>query len=492
MRGILKRTGTRAWIFSLTIHCCLVGSLAFVALTIAPRFDDYPTVWMEDRSPHPDVVVTRQVRVESNFDALNEHHDLPLPAITDVTNLLSNHESPEEADETTSSARKRFDESSFNNARDLIASGSGWYQGSGTNGKESGGSLGLDADGEALELDDKSINFEAERDSIEKSLRWLAYHQEIDGRWMPQPGSTEGNAFETTALAALAMLLNRHSEKVGAYRDPIKSSLQWLKAHQRDDGSFFDDGAAVATAIDFENNFLGAFVLCEAARSARVPDTRDAAQRAIRYCIQIQWNNRSKLRNHRCWYVLALKSAMEGKLHLDPDAFIDAMPNSSIERNWPFRISNGDPWQLTRIRYYHNADRCSQSCAGPCPWCRMRSRSALYFLDHAYSSPSAGPFRDLSRTFVKAHGPPTWDHSENSVDLLTWFDGSIAAMRSGGDAYRVWRAKLVETLFAHQCKERSDDEGSWPAAGPLSARLGRSGQTALACLCLCAHLGRSR
>src|SRR5579862_5265976 len=147
--------------------------------------------------------------------------------------------------------------------------GGGWGGGHGTGiGNDTGpghGSFGNRNGGGRRLMVKRHGGSKATENTCDSGLNWLAYHQYADGHF-------GGNGIEETGLSLLAFLGAGHSEKVGEYKSNVKQAVSWLIAQQRENGQI-----GVTT---FEHA-VGTMALSEAAAMSNIPNTRDAAQRAI-------------------------------------------------------------------------------------------------------------------------------------------------------------------------------------------------------------------
>ena len=83
--------------------------------------------------------------------------------------------------------------------------------------------------------------------------------------------------------------------------------------------------------------------------------------------------------------------------------------------------------------------------------------------------------------------PPVWDPTGGSIDLIYWYDGTLALREVGRSAWDTWLPRLQEALLPAQRKDGVNN-GSWDPIGAWGYEGGRVYATAIAAMTL-AHAG---
>jgi len=324
-------------------------------------------------------------------------------------------------------------------------------------------------------------------DAVDLGLHWLAYHQEADGHWDAKKYSADVKTDTAcTGFALLAFLGAGHTERSGAYKGNVQRAVAWLKSKQDADGLLWDinDDQAHHRAKGYPGA-IATLALVEAAGMACIPDTKSAAQKAIRYCTEKHQQGEGSERGGwryapkspgdlsvTGWYIMALKSAKMARLDVDPAAFSGAIKFlDSVEKKDAGPGSGYGP----PSHYWYMPDN-----------------------EHAFTAHRLGAIGNLARQFlgwkrdelqasvewfVNKGGVPEYGANGEKVDLYYWYYGSMCLFQQGGDIFERWNKAMLGVLVPNQCKQ-GDDAGSWNPAGDYSTEWGRVGQTALSCLCL--------
>ena len=356
-------------------------------------------------------------------------------------------------------------------------SGGGWGGGKGTGvGNDSGsgrGSFGNRGGGGRKLMVKRHGGSKQTENAVDGALRWLAYHQETDGHWDSKKYGSKGAVDEAdTGFALLAFLGAGHSEKVGEYKDNVRRGVAWLKSKQAANGSISQSYSIAITAM----------ALAEAAAMANVPDTRDAAQKAITYCTEIHqfgegsdklgWRYGPKSEGDLSvtgWFIMALKSAKVAGLHVDAAAFDGGIKFlDTVE----IKGVGGDPGYAPPSMYSYMAK------GGGTP--RL---TAIGCLCRQFMGWKKDDLQSSVEGFVAKGGVPAWAGNGDHIDLYYWYYGTLCTFQQGGEMWKKWNEALKKALTDNQRRD-GDDTGSWDPVGAFSEQWGRVGQTAIGALCL--------
>ncbi len=167
--------------------------------------------------------------------------------------------------------------------------------------------------------------------AVERGLKWLAEHQDSDGRWtlhrFAQAGNCKGQCANPgtrsdvagTALAILPFLGAGYTHKQGKYKRAVHRGLNWLVENQQPDGSFRDIGVGNMYA-----HGQATIVLCETLAMTKDKKLAKPAQRSIDYIIRAQhgaggWRYTPEMPGDTSvlgWQVMALRSAQTAELNV--------------------------------------------------------------------------------------------------------------------------------------------------------------------------------
>jgi hypothetical protein len=318
---------------------------------------------------------------------------------------------------------------------------------------------------------------------VDAALRWLANHQEPDGRWDVVKYGGKKADVACTGLALLAFLGAGHTEKVGKYKKNVKLAVAWLKKVQAADGKYYVNGET--HGIGYHHSIAG-LGMAEAAGMARVPDTVASAQRGINYSIdkhqkgegssKLGWRYQPKQNTNDIsvsgWFIMQLKSAKVAGLQVDPAGFDGAIKFlDSVEQK-----GGGGGGGASFGAGGHRYGYTSPQNVGV-------RRTAIGCLGRQFLGWKRDQLQGGVEWFVNQGGVPTWGANGGSVDLYYWYYGTLCVFQQGGDVWKRWNESMKKALVDNQ-RRGGDEDGSWDPVGAYAGYWGRVGQTALGCLCL--------
>ncbi|HZL35548.1 MAG TPA: hypothetical protein VFC78_09575 [Tepidisphaeraceae bacterium] len=312
-------------------------------------------------------------------------------------------------------------------------------------------------------------------EAVDKALRWLADHQEEDGRWTlifddrrrkRQRGQHD---MALTGLPILAFLAQDHRpNKAGPYRDTVARGLDYLVGQQLPDGDL--RGPLRGGGADQGNMYdhgIAAYAMAEAAIMTGDPRYTDAALRAARFIIAAQneetggWRyapNQPGDTSVFGWQVMALKSAERIGFQI-PEHAIDGI------HKYMFLASGGKHHMLAG---YLPHDGPSGPMTAQLAFSRMLMGQRL----------NDGEMNEASEYLSRQ--PP----NAGNADLYYWYYASLCMSQMRTDAWDAWNKKTRDTLIALQ-KPDGHRGGYWDIANvPRADRAGRVFTTSLATLTL--------
>jgi hypothetical protein len=298
---------------------------------------------------------------------------------------------------------------------------------------------------------------------------WLARHQSADGSWDPDPaahpcGCLAGEVrptlgkVGTTGLALLAFLAQGETHKTPRYGKVVRAGLKFLKAAQREDGSFVaPEGPAWV-----REHALATLAMTEAYAMTQSPLFKAAAQNAVECARRLHepgagWSatgppGPTDLET-TVWATVALRSARTGGLEVDPGVFAEVL-------EWTGRVTNPATGIVP-------ADGLSEGAA-----------SAGVAITRIFCG--VDPDDDL---LMRLLGPATRSYprvqpGDGSLDVLHLYLGRLLWWTLPG-ARKIWPPEGERADGAPLWRDRGPcNEGS--AAFFAAGGLGRIGETALA------------
>jgi len=360
--------------------------------------------------------------------------------------------------------------------------GGGWGGGNGTGtgvGTGSGhGSFGARNGGGRKLMVMKHGGTKATESAVDKALEWLAKHQEADGHW---DGAKYGTAKTCdTALAGFALLAflgAGHTEKVGKYRDNVSRGIEWLIKKQADNGCLASKGESIGY-----NHSIAGMALAEAAGMGRTSFTKEAAQKALEYSVNIHqagegsdkkgWRYKAQSAigdlSNSGWFVMQLKSGKVAGLKVPHGGFEGAEWFLNHVEDKAFAKDAQDPYDNGRHRYgYTGGNEVTAR------------RTAIGILCRQFMGVKPEELQGGVNWFVEKGGIPR----KEKIELYYWYYGTLCTFQQGGDIWKKWNEALKPALLETQCKG-GDNDGSWDPAEKYGTDWGRVGQTALSAMCL--------
>jgi hypothetical protein len=170
--------------------------------------------------------------------------------------------------------------------------------------------------------------------SIDMGLQFLARYQQADGRWSLEGFGEEVQLSSDTAATALALLAFQgagRTHREHEYKDNVRAGLDFLLAHQRENGDLFlalDDNRNASVWL--YSHALATIALCEAYGMTQDPELRIPAQKAIDFIVEAQHKERGGWRyspgvnsdtSVSGWMMMALKSGELANLTVPKETY---------------------------------------------------------------------------------------------------------------------------------------------------------------------------
>lgn len=340
----------------------------------------------------------------------------------------------------------------------------------------------------------------ASEKAVNDGLRWLARHQADNGSWSNRclghsteskcdrssPCSGTGGAYDMalTGLALLAFQAGGHYAFNGNnYSDVVRKGLDWMVAQQRPDGGLLRPGTPQAGAFYQQYMYehgMATFALAEACAVANVAggpaqdSYRQATEKAVGFIYRMQhddggWRYSDDLRapsdtSVTGWQVLALKSAKEAGVTIDPKC-IDKI------RVFFVNHATGENGRTG----YQGRSISTEATTGV----GMLARQFLL------NEPDGPLVRDAAR-YLAGYAERMWTDRtlrRRDRDYYLWYNCALAMFQAGGEPWQRWNRVVRDTIIELQ-EHSGCADGSWGPDARWGSAGGRIYTTALAALTL--------
>jgi hypothetical protein len=342
--------------------------------------------------------------------------------------------------------------------------------------------------------------------AVDAALRWLVHHQRADGSWdgdgwtaqcgrgqsLPAcagPGANAGAAQTDVALTALSLmaLLGQGDPGVGPYQASVTAGLRWLRGQQRDDGGFGTlepDGRFASEWMTYPQP-LATIALCEAYALTGDAELRQAARRAVDFCLLAQnpglgWKYGVKPgRNDTAvtgWMVAALRAGERAGFEVPAEALQGA-------RSWFARATDGNG----HVGYETPGGGSAFLAPNDGKYDQVPAMTAVAL----HARLDMGEARETealtqAATILSAN-KPTWSATgTRTVNFYYWYHGTNAMFQVGAEPWARWSDSLQAVLLPTQ-RDAGCEAGSWDPVGEWCLSGGRVYATAINALTLQAY-----
>ena len=337
--------------------------------------------------------------------------------------------------------------------------------------------------------------------SVLRGLRWLAAHQDDDGRWdadgfmKHDDPSAEvcdgpGNAVHDvgcTALALLAFLGENNTTRSGPYRAVVRRGVGWLRKQQQRSGLI---GGRMSHDFVYDHA-IAAYALCEAYGLSRSKLLERPAQSALNYLESHRnsygvWRYQPRDQDNDIsvtgWAVMAYESGKFFGLQVNEDAlrtcevFLDQVSDSTGRHG--YRVAGEGS---SRKPGRHGADF-------PTDQTHALTAVGLFCRFFLGQDPKEQPRMRAAAALLNTL-PPAWDERTGRIDHYYWYYATYALFQMGGGEWRRWRKAIEQVVPRNQHQEASQQNlfGSWDPVGAWGEDGGRVYSTAILTLTMQAN-----
>ena len=334
--------------------------------------------------------------------------------------------------------------------------------------------------------------------ALKDGLEWLRWHQSPDGSWdcdgftsncgkvgsgvCDSPGESLHDV-GMTGCALLAFMGDGNTTRSGPYKEQVTKGIKWIRETQDPDNGLI--GEKIGHSYMY-NHGIATLALTEAYYFSKNPLLRGTAQKAINFVTTARnpygaWrydsppigDNDTSVTG---WMIFALKSAEEGGLKIDSEAYVGAM-------SWFDEVT--DP--ATGRTGYDTIGSPSSRIDGindHFPTEKGEGMTAVALLCRFFlgQDPTKDDIMVKSADLMRKT-LPEWDPDGFGCDMYYWYYGSYAMYQMGGKHWKAWNEALKKAILPSQRKD-GDFKGSWDPVGPWGFSGGRVYSTALCTLCL--------
>jgi hypothetical protein len=369
---------------------------------------------------------------------------------------------------------------------------------------------GIASERVGAELDSKARGVAGREPALAKARSWLEAHQSPDGRWDSDGfmancdhvgtgkcsgAGQPGNDVAVTGLALLAFLAGSSTTKEGPQQEAVARGIRWLVEQQDPDQGLLGEQSGKQFMY---NHAIGTLALCEAYYFSKEPELKRPAQDAVNFIIRSRnpyaaWRyeyppNGDNDTSVTGWMVCALKSAEEGGLEIDPQAYAGAL-------GWIDEVT--DP-ETGRVGYDRRGSLSSRipNVNSHFPPEKGEAMTAVGLLCRFFigQDPKEVPIMERHAQLI-VQKLPVWAPDDYAVDMIYWYFGTYAMYQMGGERYwdkwnKAMKPAVVDSL--RRGSQHGDEAGSWDPVGPWGFAGGRVYSTALMTLCILAYYRYSR
>lgn len=337
--------------------------------------------------------------------------------------------------------------------------------------------------------------------AIKDGLEWLKNHQDESGGWDADEfwkhddekdqneradGGDPNHDIGVTGLALLAFLGDGHTMTRGAYREVVQKGIKWLAGQQDKETGIF--GQELGQAFLYDHS-IATLAMCETYYIDKSILLKTKAQKAInyisrarnpygawRYAVPPDGDSDTSVTG---WMIFAMKSAEEGKLKIDNEAYVAAI------QFFDEMTDEG----TGRVGYTERGSPSSRVAGMNQEQYPTDSGEALtavgllcrFFLGQ---NPDDNPImKDHAELILRRL--PKWEPEKFGCDMYYWYYGSYAMFQMGGKYWKEWNKAMKPAVVESQRTDGGTSfKGSWDPVGPWGYAGGRVYSTATMVLCL--------
>jgi HEAT repeat protein len=337
--------------------------------------------------------------------------------------------------------------------------------------------------------------------AVASALRWLADHQDPDGKWngsyftdltigrkndqVAQKFGRQNVDISLTGLSLLAFMAANHTQlsEKSIYRETVSRALEWTVAHQLDDGSYeevTDVAKGGANYFNYEQGIM-TLALSEAYGMTKAEDLKLLAQRGLDKIFSGQspgdgWRYVPRLYSDTSvvgWMINAIKSGLMSGLEVDPryrpstlDFFQTVMAKPKFTED-PKDVS--DDYDKSVGLDYKDEDATGRYMKED-PRLTTSGTAIvganLIFMGYARSYPFCiGAANHLKKNLPQLQWHKAAAKAKYAVPIYYYYYATLFMHQMGGDDWNTWNAAIKTSLVSAQVKPPENNAGAFPAIG---------------------------
>ena len=342
--------------------------------------------------------------------------------------------------------------------------------------------------------------------AIDAGLRWLAAHQDDDGKWdcdqfmkhdavaseiCNGPGNPTHDV-GVTGLALLAFLGDGSTMRAGPYQQNIKKGVGWLRKQQQANGLFGSNASH-----DFVyDHAIAAYAMCEAFGLSEYKLLKKTAQKGVNYLESHRnpysvWRYQPRDNDNDIsvtgWAIMAYESGEFFGLTINTSAlklsetFLDQISDATGKHGY------------TKQGEGSSRKPGEHGTKFPIEKGEALTAVALFCRFFMGQDPKEKPIMKASADLLRSK-PPVWDEKGGTIDHYYWYYATYALFQYGGSHWKDWQKKLESAVVKNQHMEKAQKNliGSWDPIGAWGEDGGRVYSTAILTLTLEAYYRYSR
>ncbi|MCL2743112.1 MAG: terpene cyclase/mutase family protein [Planctomycetaceae bacterium] len=455
------------WCWSFLLHLCLILLLMFLFLPAKPGTAPFDIIL----GLGDEISVSKDEEGGGNGNALGDDDNNSITIVA-PQNLLP-VENPESVSPQMETVETSPDAILDNASERVVLNLAGRDPGSRAN-QLGGGGNGI-GNGTGNGIGDGNGGIGKTDTAVVASLRWLVRNQLNDGSWSLCGPYRDGafrdkeNKIAATAMALLAfqgygVTPSSSHPQLREFAGAVNNGWNYLLKHQQSDNNPQRDGCFFRDSMPYSHRFythgLCTLALCERlamkGEDANAP-LREAAQRAVNYCLQHQsvdgggwrydadrWNSDSDV-SVTGWIVMALKTAQAAELQVPESTwqkitrFLD-----TVQKDGGSQYAYREREPEIRVAMTAEALLCRELLGWKQNDTRLMNGVAV---------------------LVEPENLPRFD-DHYKRDVYYWYYASQTLHHYGKDEWLIWNTKIREELPAHQ-EQSGSETGSWNPKLPV-------------------------
>ncbi len=302
-------------------------------------------------------------------------------------------------------------------------------------------------------------------DAVHLALEWLKRHQRPDGTWsLIGPYSNGGgveNNLAATAMAMLALQGAGNTHLVGTYKKEVEKAAKALVKMQDSDGNFFRTGPEHHRLY---SQAIATIAICELYGMSKDPAFRTPAQKALDYAARIQADDGEGGGGWRYYPKRDVDTSVTGwfVMAMQSGRMAGLEVQSPVLEKVSLYLDHATIEGGSQYRYRLNE--------GPSVTMTAEALLCRQYLGWSQAEP-----RLRSGVELILNNPIDW----NDPNTYYWYYATQVLHHMGGNEWFTWNDQLRESLPAHQVKE-GRERGSWDPSNDRWA--GHGGRLYMTCL----------